>query len=141
MTELLLLGETLARQLREQERQHFESLAKTAVPWNDNLTFRETLCIKADTFRPDSLFDVEPLRGAQRVLDLDRCIVSPDGRYIYCRRALPRGCGLEIWCGRRRGRVYFDDEVVVPVLAEIVPGERHPQVLMSVTPAEILTLR
>src|SRR4029077_6778467 len=58
-----------------------------------------------------------------------------------CRRALPRGCGLEIWCGRRRGRGYFDDEVVVPVLAEIVPGERQPQVLMSVTPAEILTLR
>lgn len=135
------MSETLAKHLQEQERRNFERLAKAAVPWDDNLPFQEELCIQAKTYHPDSLFEVPPLRDVQRVLDRSQCATSPDGRFIYCCRILPRGTSLKIRMGRRRGVVYFDGDVLIPILAERVFGERHPKTWMSLTPAEMFTQR
>lgn len=139
--DLLLISDDLARHLYEQERRHFERMARNAVPWRDDLPFAEELCVQAATYTPDALFDVPAVRGTQRVLDPGNCAASPDGRFVYCRRVLPRGASLKIRLGRRRGVVYFDGDVTVPILAERIPGQRQPETWMSLTPSEMFTLR
>lgn len=63
---------------------------------------------------------------------------SPDGKWCYAHTLLPRGTTLEIYNGRQRGTVMFDEDVEIPSLYER-PRTRTPW--MSLTPMEYLSLR
>ena len=142
---VILIHEGVLRRLKEQELAFFEEqLVPNAVPWDDGVDgtkFQEHLCVKAETFRPHLLFDVAPhdVRQSDR-LDPRKCVASPCGRFLYLTQTLPRGEALSIVEGRRRGRVYFDGDVVLPVLAEVQDSET-PKVVMSLAPMEVFTQR
>lgn len=115
-----------------------------AVPWSPKLKWEKHLKIQASTYKPLSLFKVEP--GSSDIYDLTKAqrIVSPSGAWCYCEKLLRRGVVLATYYGSCQGAVEFDDDVIVPAL-----HERHRwhkdrwsrDPWMSLTPMEMFTLR
>ncbi|MBL4685230.1 MAG: hypothetical protein JKY37_11615 [Nannocystaceae bacterium] len=72
---------------------------------------------------------------------------SPSRRFRYCVRLNPRGTAMHTWWGNQVGTVVFDSDVLIPALYQARPdAERtgdhwEPMPWMSITPAEIMTLR
>lgn len=134
---------------KDEERRMFDWLRTHAEPqdWDEDRTrFDKVLYLKASTWRPTLLFDVPPLVGdpGKRLEEIQkhRCVAAcPGGRFFYCNHVLPKGHPLTTFQGRKRGRVWFDDDVVSPVLSEVVPGDPRPRVWMGLTPMEVLTQR
>jgi len=112
---------------------YFETyLANQAVPWSDDLPIKPQLVIDGSTWRPPTLFEVEP--GP-----IDASNVGLRHRaWGYRHVVLTRGQTLDIYNSRVRGEVCFTTDVVVPAVYE---GDPREGVWMSITPQEILSLR
>ena len=108
------------------------------VDWNeDDPYWHEQLVLKASTFHPPLLFPEVP--PAKYGTDSENSmLVSPDGKFGYSNRVLPRGHHLAYHQGKRRGKAYFDGDVTIPVLFD---AEHPMDVWMSITPQEVLTMR
>lgn len=139
-------------QLTPQQRARLEADLQrrlaTCVPWSRKTQWQPQLDIQAASYPTINLFaEVAPSTG--EVNDLDpaagECVDSPTGRFRYVLRVHPRGVQLQTWWGRQIGSVLFDGDVLLPVLFEREdsdpsrPFRRFPW--MSLTPAELLTLR
>lgn len=72
---------------------------------------------------------------------------SPSRRFRYCVRLHPRGTALHTWWGNQVGNVIFDSDVLIPALYQARPEDQRsdgywePMPWMSITPAEVMTLR
>jgi len=72
---------------------------------------------------------------------------SPTRRFRYCVRLHPRGTALHTWWGNQVGNVIFDSDVLIPALYQALPSDQRgadhwePMPWMSITPAEMMTLR
>ncbi len=69
---------------------------------------------------------------------------SPNKRFRYCIRLQRAGHPLMTWFGNQTGDVIFDSDVKIPAIYQCLPG--HPGMWneapwMSLTPAELMTLR
>lgn len=133
---------------REREKLAFEAEAKRAKEWNENrfnFTHRHLHVIDGTTYAADRIFDVPTLRDGDighKLINPDRSVHSPSGRYVYANRLLSRGKLLELFCVKRRGTVGFSTDVVIPVLFERKQfSSTGYEVWMSITPVEVVTLR
>jgi hypothetical protein len=122
---------------------HFEKvLVPAAVPWDEDKTkFEAELCVKGETYVVPALFPVLPLSLDSTFILPDRTVVSPCGRFIFVVKTLGRGQSLMIAQGARRGSVWFTTDVFVPVLAAVPNTTLPAQILMSLTPNEIISMR
>lgn len=114
---------------------------KPVVAWDEDKTkFAPMLVIDGNTYKPERLFDVPPFVPKGRSVPEGHSIQCPDKRFIYCHQILQRRTKLLLFQNKRRGRVFFTTDVVIPVLAEkSSSGAFDPW--MSVTPMEVLTMR
>jgi hypothetical protein len=106
------------------EQRLYNVLKKSAVPWNENFKFNDFIVFKASTWNPPHLFEGE----------------TQYGRWGFRLNTLSEGQPLDIFKGNRKGKVFFDGDVEIPVLYEIM-AQRRGKLWMSITPMEILTLR
>lgn len=117
---------------------------RSCVPWNRKLAWAPELNIQASTYPTVNLFaEVKPsMRGAEE-LQAGEYVDSEGGQFRYAVRLHPRGAPLETWWGRKLGTVIFDGDIQIPILFERqgpgLPFRKFPW--MSLTPAELLTLR
>ena len=116
----------------------------SCVPWNRKLHWAPELNIKASSYPTVNLFS-EVRASARPVYELreGEYIDSQNGQLRYALRLHRRGAPLETWWGPRTGTVVFDGDIEIPILFEReAPGgawRKYPW--MSLTPAELLTLR
>lgn len=138
----------MAVELSEAQRAHLAAdvarRLSACVPWNRKLHWAPELNIQAKTYPGVNLFaEVQP--SAREVDDLreGEYVDSEGGNFRYAVRLHRRGAPLETWWGRKLGTVLFDGDIEIPILFERerpgAPFRKFPW--MSLTPAELLTLR
>lgn len=137
------------KQMEMMDRIRKEQMARRlplCVPWDPQMKWAKELNIKAETYKPYSLFevgpsgDVDPDAIAKYAPDR---VLSPDGKFMYCEKLLPKGRTMPTLFGNRKGTVMFDADVVIPCLHEWQEWRQgwkeHPW--MSLTPSEMMSLR
>lgn len=135
------------KEILERERQQRLANLKTAVEWDEDKTkFAKTLVIKGSTFNARTyryrLFD--SCEAVPKLDDLKRksLVWSPSKKFAYSNALMPKATTLELAQGHKRGKVYFDDDVVMPVLYSFNEKRyKKLQVWMGISPMEILTQR
>src|SRR5579862_6109152 len=132
------------RELRR--REWAKSQFKNAEAWDPEKTkFKDVLVIKAETWKPRSLFKVPVTRPADiNDASLKGVIVSPNKRWAYAEKYCPAAYDCPLMYGRERGVYIFDKEVRVPALYErnnYDDSRWSKSPWMSITPMEVLTLR
>lgn len=142
---LLGIRETINHAKANKER--MDTLSDRAVEWDEDKTkFQHMLVLKASTYNPHRLFDVEPISmdemNAQSLPD-SKCAISPTGQFRYTEAILSRGRMLDLIRGDRRTKVCFDDDVVIPRLNERRSSHAGFMIdpWMSMTPMEVMTQR
>lgn len=123
------------------------SVIERAVPWPEAKApkgYRD-LGVIAETYKIENPMDlVFPDTPVEEVLHASG-IVSPDEGFRYCKKIFPKLEGLPVtpapspWMDH--GRVFFTDDVVIPVLeyAQPAAGGYGWKAWMSLTPHEIWT--
>lgn len=117
---------------------------RSCVAWNRKLRWAPELNIQASTYPSINLFgEVTPsLREADELRE-GEYVDSEGGNFRYAVRLHRRAAPLETWWGRKLGTVMFDGDIEIPILFERegpgLPFRKFPW--MSLTPAELLTLR
>lgn len=135
-------------ELTAEQRSHAEADLRrrlsSCIPWSRRLEWRPELNIQAAGYPTVNLF--AEVRASAREVDELRegeYVDSPGGQFRYALRLHRRGLALPTWWGRRLGSVVFDGDIEIPILFERQrpdgPWRRFPW--MSLTPAELLTLR
>ena len=134
-------------ELTPEQRAHLaaESRRRLArcVPWSRKLKWQPELNIEAETYPTVNLF-AEVRASAKPVDELEagEYVDSPGGRFRYALRLQRRGVPLQTWWGRELGSVLFDGDIEIPILFERENESRfRTYPWMSLTPAELLTLR
>jgi hypothetical protein len=128
-------------------RQHFERL-KHCVPWNPAMKWAPQLNVQGDTYQVLELWPgIAPTDAPVDSLAPGQFVDSPARTFRYCVRLHRRGQALLTWWGAEVGTVVFDRDVIIPALYQALPPEQRaddhwePMPWMSLTPAEIMTLR
>ncbi|MBK8264708.1 MAG: hypothetical protein IPK80_25625 [Nannocystis sp.] len=118
------------------------------VPWSEAIGWRPQLEFQAATYEVTPPFaGILPSDAPVEALRASELVDSPQGSFRYCVRLHPRGRPLLTWWGRETGTVIFDADIGVPALfqarAADEPGSGRwsASPWMSLTPAELLTLR
>jgi hypothetical protein len=117
---------------------------QSCVPWNRKLRWAPELNIKAATYPSVNLFaEVRPSARGVEELREGEYVDSEGGNFRYAVRLHRRGAPLETWWGRKTGTVIFDGDIEIPILFEREGPGRPFRTFpwMSLTPAELLTLR
>jgi len=125
---------------------------RAAEHWDEQRTlFKERLVLHGHSYRMEALFDTVPMRADVTTVTYDdpRARFSPSRTFCYLRRTLPVGMPLDIAQGRKLGRVWWTRPVTIPVLAHaeavssngVPTGDLNTYTWMSLTPAEVFTLR
>ena len=117
---------------------------KSCVPWTRKLQWAHELNIQASTYPRVNLFaEVYPSSRGLEDLRENEYVDSENGNFRYAVYLHRHGAPLETWWGRRTGTVVFDGDIEIPILFERqapgAPFRKFPW--MSLTPAELLTLR
>jgi hypothetical protein len=117
-------------------------------PWSPALEWKPELNIRGDTYEVRELWPGLAASDAPvDALEPGQYADSPSRRFRYCVRLQRAGQPLLTWWGAQVGTVLFDCDVIIPALyqarAEGDPGTGYWSELpwMSLTPAELLTLR
>jgi hypothetical protein len=137
----------MAVELTPAQRAHLEAewrrRLQSCVPWNRKLAWQPELNIQAASYPTVNLF--AELRPSDRDVDELRegeYVDSPGGQFRYAVRLHRRGVALETWWGKQLGSVIFDGDIEIPILFEReTPTTWRKYPWMSLTPAELLTLR
>jgi hypothetical protein len=141
----------MAIELTPAQRAHAEAQwrrrLQSCVPWSRKLAWQPELNIAAASYPTVNLFG--EVRASEREVDELRegeFVDSPGGQFRYAVRLHRRGRPLETWWGRKLGSVIFDGDIEIPILFEREDSSdpargwrKFPW--MSLTPAELLTLR
>jgi hypothetical protein len=138
----------MAVELSEAQRAHLAAdvarRLRSCVPWNRKLQWAPELNIQANTYPSVNLFaEIRPSAREADDLRDGEYIDSEGGNFRYAVRLHRRGAPLETWWGRKMGTVLFDGDIEIPILFERQgPGQPFRKFpWMSLTPAELLTLR
>lgn len=130
---------------QESETRYQKTQAGPAVPWTPDIQWKPTLHIQAASYRQyvrDLFVELQPSPRNHRVYT-----ESPSGRFGYAKQILPKGGMLQTMYGRRRGAVFFDEDIEIPSLFEKRAwggrsgGHWSDSPWMSITPMELFTLR
>lgn len=135
----------------ERQRQlqaNYEARLRNCVPWSSAMRWRPELNIIGSTYKilplwPNVAASPRPVEDLPAGLYVD----SPSKRFRYCVRLHPRGVALQTWWGNQVGNLLFDSDVLIPALYQARPEEQRDQAYwepapwMSITPAEMMTLR
>lgn len=138
------------RQIAAQKKARIEKRLETCVDWHPNIKWEPALNIKAKSFVTHNLFPecVESAHPDPN-REPDKGITSPNGKFLYLVKQVPRGIALDTWYGWKTGTVVFDGQVLVPALHQRSNWEKNNQdelkwrdaPWMSHTPAEIISMR
>lgn len=123
----------------------FQRRMRSCVPWNPAMKWLPELNIIGETYRPLNVFpELAPSDAPIAELNPAECADSPRKLFRYCIRLHRAGQRLMTWWGSQTGSVMFDADVPIPALFQCrdgEPGVWNESPWMSLTPAEILTLR
>lgn len=131
-----------------QKREIYEEYQRrmaSCVPWNPAMKWDRELNIVGSTYRPLNVFpELAPSDAPVATLSPAHRADSPNKLFRYCLRLHRAGQQLLTWFGGETGSAIFDEDVPIPAIFQCRDGEpgvwnEHPW--MSITPAEILTLR
>lgn len=123
----------------------YERRMRTCVPWSPTMTWTPEMNLVGSTFTVLNPFpELGPSDAPVSQLNPGQRADSPNREFRYCIRLHRAGRQLQTFFGDRTGSVIFDSDVQIPAIFQCLPGE--PGVWkeapwMSLTPAEILTLR
>jgi hypothetical protein len=103
--------------------------------WDEDKTkYSERLLLRADSYRPEWLFDIEPSHH------WFEGVLSPNRSFLYSNQILTAGTPLNLSMSpERSGTVEFDGDVVLPTLFDLTGPS--PDAWMSLTPKEVITQR
>jgi hypothetical protein len=144
------LSKARLKRIADERAQRKEEALARAVPWSDDIRWQPLLTIQAKTYQPTGLFDVKPwpLQRETRMPTDAAYFAAPSCEsFRYVENVLPRGETLTLWGSRGEGFVAFDNDVVIPTLYDIAMNGgkawnlAHADPWMSLTPAEMITLR
>lgn len=144
MASRLPLTATQQRALAEHHRERL----RRCVPWSPALPWKPELEIQGATYKVLELWPgVAASDAPVDRLEPGQHVDSPSGRFRYCVRLHRAGHTLLTWWGNQVGNVLFDTDVIIPALYQVRgpdepgTGHWHETPWMSLTPAELLTLR
>lgn len=133
------LLEARRRQQEMRDQSICTQLADQVTTWNDDTTqFQKLMLIDGASFKPERLFNTPPVTLENMVMG-DVSIRYE--QWSYRNGVLPAKRGLLTASGQRRGTCYFTEDVVVPTLLKVPPWGGRLEIMMSITPFEIFTLR
>lgn len=130
-----------------------EELIRDAVePWDLMKTkWKPKQAFRADTWLKWDLFDVEATANNNPNWEkhpAGKFELSPSGKYMFCKKLLPRAEGLLTINGKKTGEAVFDADITIPALHELSDGRRgcregswFDEPWMSITPMELMTQR
>lgn len=135
----------LTRAQKLQIYEEYQRRMRSCVPWNPAMKWTPELNIVGETYRPINVF---PELGASDApvaeLNPAQYADSPNRLFRYCVRLHRAGQRLMTWWGNQTGTVIFDSDVPIPAIfqcREGEPGVWNESPWMSLTPAELMTLR
>lgn len=135
----------LTRAQKLQIYEEFQRRMRSCVPWNPALKWEPELNIVGDTYRPLIVFpELAASDAPVAALGPAEKADSPNKLFRYCIRLHRAGQRLMTWWGPQTGSVVFDSDVPIPAIfqcREGEPGVWNETPWMSLTPAELLTLR
>lgn len=135
-------------QRRDEEIETYDSISDIpAVPWlGKDTEFKELLWLQASTWEDYRLFDVPPMPHDGICYDKSEwdkhTVKCPGTMFFYANKTLPVSYSLPTAVSRKRqGKVFFDGQVIMPVLFEQTGPEEdfEQKVWMGLTPMEMIT--
>jgi len=125
----------------------YRARMRRCVPWSPAIPWAPKLDFIGDTYDVLELFPgVVASDAPVHALEPGQYVDSPTRRFRYCVRLHRAGTPLLTWWGAEVGTVIFDSDVIIPALYQArdeddgeSPWNDAPW--MSLTPAEIMTLR
>ncbi len=123
----------------------FQRRMASCVPWSPAVRWAPELNFLGASYDTLNLFpEVQATDRPVAELEPGYVCDSPTQQFRYCVRLHRAGRRLLTWWGGQVGSVIFDADVEIPALFQSLPdqpGVWHESPWMSLTPAEILTLR
>lgn len=126
----------------------YQARMRACVPWSPAVKWEPKLNFHGDSYQVLELFPGVVASDADvDLLQPGQFVDSPGGRFRYCVRLHRAGRPLLTWWGPEVGTVIFDSDVIIPALYQArepddpAPGRWNEAPWMSLTPAEIMTLR
>lgn len=125
--------------------EEFQRRMRSCVPWSPAMKWEPELNLVGETYRPLNVFpELAPSDAPVAALSPAECADSPNKLFRYCIRLHRAGRRLMTWWGPQTGSVIFDSDVPIPAIfqcREGEPGVWNESPWMSLTPAELMTLR
>lgn len=123
----------------------YQRRMRSCVPWSPAMPYSPELNLIGDTFQTLNVFpELAPSDAPVAELGPAERADSPNRLFRYCIRLHRAGHQLMTWFGDRHGSVLFDSDVCIPAIYQCLPdqpGVWNETPWMSLTPAEIMTLR
>lgn len=130
---------------KQQLFEEYQRRMRSCVPWSPAMPFTPEMNLIGDTYHTLNAFpELAPSDAPVADLNPAECADSPGRQFRYCIRLHRAGRQLMTWFGDRTGSVIFDSDVHIPAIYQCLPGQPgvwNETPWMSLTPAEILTLR
>ena len=130
---------------KQQIFEEYQRRMRSCVPWSPAMTWTPELNLIGASFETLNVFpELAPSDAPVDQLNPAERADSPGKQFRYCVRLHRAGRKLMTWFGDRTGSVIFDSDVRIPAIYQCLPGQPgvwNEAPWMSLTPAEILTLR
>ncbi len=118
---------------------------RNCVPWSPAMPYTPEMNLLGATYETLNVFpELAPSDAPVADLNPAEHADSPNRQFRYCIRLHRAGRQLMTWYGDRTGTVLFDSDVRIPAIYQCLPdqpGVWNETPWMSLTPAEIMTLR
>lgn len=142
---MTLVPPPLTAAQKQQIFEEYQRRMRSCVPWSPAMTWTPELNLIGETFKTLEVFpEIAPSDAPVDELNPAERADSPNRIFRYCIRLHRAGRQLMTWFGDRTGSVIFDSDVRIPAIYQCLPGQPgvwNQAPWMSLTPAEILTLR
>lgn len=142
---MTLVPPPLSAAQKQQIVEEYQRRMRSCVPWSPAMTWTPELNLIGETFKTIDVFpELAPSDAPVDELNPAERADSPNREFRYCIRLHRAGRQLMTWYGDRTGSVIFDSDVRIPAIYQCLPGQPgvwNQAPWMSLTPAEILTLR
>jgi hypothetical protein len=130
---------------KQQVFEEYQRRMRSCVPWSPAMPYTPEMNIIGETFQTLNVFpELAPSDAPVDQLNPAECADSPNKQFRYCIRLHRAGRQLMTWFGDKTGSVIFDSDVCIPAIYQCLPGQPgmwNEAPWMSLTPAEIMTLR
>ena len=142
---MTLTAPPLSAAQKQQIFEEYQRRMRSCVPWSPAMTWTPELNLIGESFATLNVFpELAPSDAPVDQLNPAERADSPGKQFRYCVRLHRAGRKLMTWFGDRTGSVIFDSDVRIPAIYQCLPGQPgvwNEAPWMSLTPAEILTLR